>query len=51
MVDEEMLNEIGDFGVGRTKFLFDVEEERIFNSGTMLDPVRVYVLDLICFTF
>ena len=39
MVDDEMLNDIGDFGINRTKFLFDFEEERIFNSGIMLDQV------------
>ena len=41
MIDDDILDEIGWFGFNQTVFLFDVEEERIYKAGAMLDQVLV----------
>ena len=39
MVDDDMLIEIGQYGFNQTVHLFDVEEERIYKAGGVLDEV------------
>ena len=41
MIDDDILDEIGWFGFNQTLQLFDVEEERIYKAGAMLDQVAV----------